>query len=146
MAFVPFVESDQPTMAAFNEKFQQNYEAMLANGFQIVTGSYAGTEDGSSAVDFVKDFFCGFKPRFFVLSASSTRIGYGTGDTTLGLVVWVEGVSTVTAGDIGSSTQRTLTFTQSNTGLRMHGQNIKAPHFNKSGQTYYWCAFGRKEE
>ena len=43
MAFVPFVETDQPTMAAFNEKFQQNYEAAVDAGLQVSTGTYVGT-------------------------------------------------------------------------------------------------------
>lgn len=43
MAFVPFVETDQPTMAAFNEKFQQNYEAAVGSCAKVITGTYVGT-------------------------------------------------------------------------------------------------------
>lgn len=42
MAFVPFVESDQPTMAAFNEKFQQILDVTLGADVKIETGSYVG--------------------------------------------------------------------------------------------------------
>lgn len=43
MAFVPFVESDQPTIAAFNEKFQQAIAAAIAGGKQIQKVGYVGT-------------------------------------------------------------------------------------------------------
>lgn len=43
MAFVPFTKDDQPTMAAFNEKFQQAIDEAVSRGVKIEVGSYVGT-------------------------------------------------------------------------------------------------------
>lgn len=47
MAFTPFTKDDRPTMANFNEKFQEaigsSVEQALADGVKIETGSYEGT-------------------------------------------------------------------------------------------------------
>ena len=43
MAFVPFTKDEQPTMAAFNEKFEQAIQQALADGVKIEVGSYVGT-------------------------------------------------------------------------------------------------------
>lgn len=43
MAFTPFVETDQPTMANFNEKFQECIQEAIEGGTEIFTGSYEGT-------------------------------------------------------------------------------------------------------
>lgn len=47
MAFVPFTKDEQPTMAAFNEKFEQAIgqaiQQALADGVKIEAGSYVGT-------------------------------------------------------------------------------------------------------
>lgn len=65
MAFVPFVESDQPTMAAFNEKFQQNYDAILAAAGKVEVGSYAGSGETS------KSFIFGFVPKIVFISGNN---------------------------------------------------------------------------
>ena len=43
MAFTPFVETDRPTMANFNEKFQECIQAAIDGGIQIESGRYMGT-------------------------------------------------------------------------------------------------------
>lgn len=43
MAFVPFTEADQPTMAAFNEKFRGAISEAVGSGLQLEVGSYIGT-------------------------------------------------------------------------------------------------------
>lgn len=43
MAFTPFVETDQPTMAAFNEKFQEAINAAIELGLTVEVGTYVGT-------------------------------------------------------------------------------------------------------
>lgn len=47
MAFTPFVDTDRPTMANFNEKFQEAITDAIAGGIagapKIETGSYVGT-------------------------------------------------------------------------------------------------------
>ena len=63
MGFVPFVEGDQPTMAAFNEKFTQAIEAAIAGGLVVETGSYVGLGGNvtvSLPVSGVPKFLCIF--------------------------------------------------------------------------------------
>jgi len=43
VAFTPFVETDQPTMANFNEKFQECIREATEGGTEIFVGSYVGT-------------------------------------------------------------------------------------------------------
>lgn len=43
MAFTPFVETDQPTMANFNEKFQELFKELFSSVAQTEYGMYIGT-------------------------------------------------------------------------------------------------------
>lgn len=58
MAFTPFIETDQPTMAAFNEKFQGAIEESLLRGAKVISGSYTGTgtygESNPTTIQFEK--------------------------------------------------------------------------------------------
>lgn len=49
MAFTPFTESDQPTMANFNEKFQEAIQAALDEDLKIEVGTYTGTGTGGAS-------------------------------------------------------------------------------------------------
>lgn len=72
MAFVPFVESDQPTMAAFNEKFQEAIEQATDDAVsaapKIVTGSYVGTDEITKTISFETApkivFICGYNMQY----------------------------------------------------------------------------------
>lgn len=44
MAFTPFTEADQPTMAKFNEKFQEAINDAVEKGVKVISGSYVGTD------------------------------------------------------------------------------------------------------
>lgn len=52
MAFTPFVDTDQPTMAEFNEKFQECIAEAFSHDVQIETGSYVGTGTNSITINF----------------------------------------------------------------------------------------------
>lgn len=109
---------------------------------KIVSGSYVGTESGNSETSFTKTFTFGFKPKLFILCNTYFKIGSGTGDYTQGLVIWVEGVTDVTAADRDLNYQRDLTFAQLDTGLKMDGATYQYPHFNSTQNTYRWIAVG----
>lgn len=49
MAFVPFTASDQPTMAAFNEKFQNLMTDIVDKGVHIEWVSYIGTGNSGAS-------------------------------------------------------------------------------------------------
>lgn len=74
MAFVPFVETDQPTMAAFNEKFQQNYDAAMEDGTHFQAFSYVGT--GKSGASSPNKLTFGFAPKFVLLFGDSTGYSF----------------------------------------------------------------------
>lgn len=60
MAFVPFTKDDQPTMAAFNGKFQQAIDEAVSRGVKIEVGSYVGT--GTYGSSNPNSLTFGFKP------------------------------------------------------------------------------------
>lgn len=74
MAFVPFTESDQPTMAAFNQKFKDAIQDGIDGGLQIIEGSYTGTgrygEGNENSLSFPKP------PKFLMIGGASGMKGY----------------------------------------------------------------------
>ena len=68
MAFTPFVETDRPSMANFNQKFldaiQQATDDAVGEAPKIATGSYVGTE-ASHTISLTFDF----PIKFFFISA-----------------------------------------------------------------------------
>ena len=77
MAFTPFVETDQPTMANFNEKFQECIQSALDLGVQIETGSYVGT--GSNGANSPNSLTFGFVPDFVIISSFGWEMDSGAG-------------------------------------------------------------------
>lgn len=69
MAFVPFVESDQPTMAAFNEKFQEAISTAMAADPTISVGSYTGNGQSSQTIQ------VGFSPSLVILIGDMLNSG-----------------------------------------------------------------------
>lgn len=67
MAFTPFVETDQPTMAEFNEKFQECIAEALSHDVQIETGSYVGTGVNPVTLTF------SFTPQFVIIGRDYTK-------------------------------------------------------------------------
>ena len=74
MAFTPFTESDQPTMAAFNQKFKEAIQDGIDGGLQMVEGSYTGTgrygEGNKNSLSFPKP------PKLFIIGDAAGRLGF----------------------------------------------------------------------
>lgn len=73
MAFTPFIESDQPTMAAFNEKFSAAISAAIDGaldvGIKVEVGSYVGTGTYGSSNPTSLTF--DFVPKLIILECNS---------------------------------------------------------------------------
>ncbi|WP_298030305.1 hypothetical protein [uncultured Dysosmobacter sp.] len=67
MAFTPFVESDQPTMAAFNEKFRELIAEAVGQAPKIEMGSYVGT--GTSGKENPVCLTFNFVPKLIAIGA-----------------------------------------------------------------------------
>ena len=72
MAFVPFTKDDQPTMAAFNERFQQVIDEAVSRGVKIEVGSYVGTN--TYGADNPNSLTFRFKPKLVFVFGRSENI------------------------------------------------------------------------
>ena len=138
MAFVPFVESDQPTMAAFNEKFQQNYDAAVAAGLKIKVGSYTGTGMAGSSNQNKLSF--GFKPQFLFVTRETSKTGatYGYYFTAVRGVKSAMSVRSL-GGDSSLAGQVTLTWGDAD--ISFYGYDAE-DQLNAANTTYYYFAIG----
>lgn len=130
MAFVPFVETDQPTMAAFNEKFQQNFEAAVNAGVQIAVGDYVGTGESS------KSLVLGFIPYLVIVGGD-----YGYPEDTVSMVrgsAYARHYAGSNAGGVVavSWNEKMVSWTAYD----------ESEAFNSPGKQYRYVAIGRKEE
>lgn len=136
MAFVPFVETDQPTMAAFNEKFLQSIEEAaedaLSKSLQIETGSYVGTGNSLDKRNFT---FNGV-PKLFLLSEAKTTANYA---------LWYKGITTVKSSGSGSS-YPTISVAGNVLTLTRYSGSPANMHYNAASTTYYYMAITQKEE
>lgn len=138
MAFVPFVESDQPTMAAFNEKFQQNYEATIAAAGKVETGSYVGTGT-TTAVKIT----CSFTPKLIVIAGLS--VGETYTHINMGLVSEIGGVALLdNTNYYGVEAEQLKGMAVSVSGnevaISANDNGKYWRHCNLSGVTYNWVA------
>ena len=81
MAFTPFIESDQPTMAAFNEKFSEAISTAI-NGaldadIKVETGSYTGT--GKYGKSNPNRLTFDFVPKLVIVSGQGNSSNTGAG-------------------------------------------------------------------
>lgn len=140
MAFVPFVESDQPTMLAFNEKFQQNYEAALEFGLDVVVGSYTGT--GAYGKENPTKVNLPFKPSIFMVRKAGESLPQFS-------CLALYGSESVTYPN-DSNSEITAQFAWGvNFVSYYNGLNASlgpAYQFNASGIKYEYVAIGKKEE
>ncbi len=123
MAFTPFTESDQPTMAAFNEKFQGIIEELVGQLAKIETGSYVGT--GTYGAENPNTLTFSFVPKCVFVGTSLCWIyGQTDGDVIHG---------TANKSCVLAWTDKTLTW-----------YNADFPHiqFNMEGTTYHYVAIG----
>lgn len=134
MAFTPFVETDQPTMANFNEKFQEAIQAAIDGGTQVSTGSYVGTgaygstNKNSVTLDFSPLFFC---------------VGITNGEDTLGMIWW-SGLTKIEVGTSAVSTTNIISV--SGKTISWYCTGTAYSQLNESGKKYYYFAIGQKEE
>lgn len=133
MAFVPFTKDDQPTMAAFNEKFQQAIDEAVSRGVKIEVGSYVGT--GTYGKTNPNSLTFGFEPKLVLIG----EVGWNY------FTVLFNGIGIVMAG--GSNIKMTST---SFSGKTVSWYNIDeytgSPKYrvqmNESGFVYHYIAIG----
>lgn len=146
MAFTPFIESDQPTMAAFNEKFSEAISTAINGaldaGTKLETGSYVGTGTYGSANPCSLTF--DKLPKAIIISNVKESSGYcatgiilPTENTTIGAV----------HGDINNdSISQRLIVTISGTTVKWYStyssssSNINAAHQLNASGTYAYIA------
>lgn len=133
MAFVPFVESDQPTMAAFNEKFQQNFDAAVNACAKIAAGSYVGT--GKAGISNPNRVTVGFRPKLLIV--------YDREYSEYFHLHIAESPSSDSVRKNGTSVSWTglKTFSVADDGISWYGSSAYA-QFDVSGNTYDWVAIG----
>ena len=147
MAFVPFTKEDQPTMAAFNEKFQQAIDQAIVGGVKIEVGSYVGT--GTYGSSNKNSLTFGFEPKFVHIACQTPN--NNSNAFRPHTWVWVKGSgfmytddSYQSSGDVGRTyctvTQSGNTISWYNSvGTNYSPTNCQA---NVSGKTYNYLAIG----
>lgn len=145
MAFVPFTKDEQPTMAAFNEKFEQAIEQALADGTKIEVGSYVGT--GTYGSSNKNSLTFSFDPKVVIIIG---RGSYGSQSIFVRNAPWSIGfridanIGSTAATEQGYSyikTTSNLATWGSNRLSWYHTKNADAQE-NTSGSTYYYAAIG----
>ena len=126
MAFVPFTKEDQPTMAAFNEKFQQAIDQAIVGGVKIEVGSYVGTGTKGSANPNSLTF--GFEPKGLILS-TLTNADYVT--------IAYRGQTTV-----NTKSSSNAYFTWAGNVVSWYNDTNTDYQLNTSGITYNYIAIG----
>ena len=129
VAFTPFVETDQPTMAAFNGKFQELLQAALDSDVKIGNGSYVGT--GKYGQENPNSLTFSFFPRFLMIA------GYQGSDTLMGFTA-VGGLTLFRVGTQGFST---IPITLSGNTVTWYSSGMYL-QMNASGTTYQYFAIG----
>lgn len=127
MAFVPFIETDQPTMAAFNEKFQALHDEVV----KFEKGSYVGTgasgSENPTVINFQSEPFA-----VFITDES---------DSTISLAfVGQSGFADSAGGVVYQKNKTQLSFySTARTGAASYQQNA-------SQTTYHYVGLCLKEE
>ena len=124
MAFVPFTKDDQPTMEAFNEKFQQAIDEAVSRGVKIEVGSYVGTGTSSATITL------GYKPDFLAVFYKG-RSGSNEQYHGFALPDFPWATSNVTM----------LAITETGFTVSYNFTNGSLSYLNKSGVTYGYIAF-----
>lgn len=145
MAFVPFVESDQPTMANFNEKFQQ----AIAAGTQFAHGSYTGS--GTYGASNPTKLTFPFKPYAVIVAVATQVVDTTASGATVksysvaGGFPWIRGmdVGLVSRGfnTSGFNSVSSCNLTWGDDFISFYSSSASS-QFNYSGATYYYMAIG----
>lgn len=138
MAFIPFTEEDRPTMAAFNEKFQQAIQEAVTLAPNVAIGSYVGTGKYGSSNPNTLNF--SFKPKILCISSSSAAVCVAlNGETSNGIVTR----SPMGTGEIQN---HVVTFSVSENSISWFSNSTTGGdgvvQLNKLGMTYNYTAIG----
>lgn len=129
MAFVPFTKDDQPTMAAFNEKFQQIFNlADSKTEMEILT--YVGT--GTYGPDNPNSLSFKSRPSFVVIFASQYMGGVYAADR---FPIMINGEKNIVAFDMFTEeySEQSALFQGHDSSADSFGGKISA-----DGKTLYW--------
>lgn len=129
MAFVPFTESDQPTMAAFNEKFQNAIDEAVLLGHKVVTGSYTGK--GTYGSENKNTVSIPYTPLFFLIQREYRSM---TGSH------FVSFFSTGTYFTTGSTITGRLTVSSFGKAVSWYSSQSETEQMNVSGDKYNYLA------
>lgn len=143
MAFTPFVETDRPSMANFNQKFldaiQQATDDAVGEAPKIATGSYAGT-GAAHTISLTFDFPIEF---FFISALDTVAVDSITRDFSSGyylagskrMIVFEQGLSAYGLPITLSDDRKTISWAGS------ASSNAQERTFNAL-TTYYYKAIG----
>ena len=146
MAFTPFTENDAPTMAAFNEKFEQIDAAVadaIANGTKIKIGSYKGAGTAGSANPNSLSF--DFEPKLVIVVYGDAT---NNSEHDYYQLIMVRGAAKaqyrMSEGMSFSNVPNTLTWGERSVSWAFtnSGSSYAAWQFNASGKQYNYIAFG----
>ena len=145
MAFTPFVETDQPTMAGFNEKFLSCINDAVSRAPHIVSGSYIGTgQVGSSHPNTL--IFSEFRPDIVIISAEAST---NSREGAMAVFIWgnpTPGVFDLASGGILSAQYNDQTLSwYAISAIGYNGTDQAASQstqLNRTGMTYRYVAIG----
>lgn len=144
MAFTPFTELDQPTMEAFNEKFQEciseSVTRALGADVKMEAGSYVGT--GEYGAGTPNSLTLGITPKLLiVVPQNETFSSHSAYMVTVNPQQrsWIERSVGNSAGDHG------VTLTWTNKTVSWYNETNAERQLNSMGITYLWVAFGMGE-
>ncbi len=137
MAFTPFTESDQPTMANFNEKFQQaiaEAKGQAIAGRYFASGSYVGT--GGTNADNPTRLNFPFKPKVLFVTYKAQNKDY--------LYDWKFFIYPLDYCSIYAELAKVLRayVTWGNNYVSWYVLDNASAQLNANGTTYYYFALG----
>ena len=138
MAFTPFTEQDQPTMANFNEKFQEAIQAAVDEDLKIEVGTYTGTGTGGDSHP--NQLTLGLNCNLLLITPSDIKVsGSTTTDLLLANSVGGMSFSSSQTYDVGGSLIRVSVSgnTVSYYGIDQYAQ------MNQRGVNYTYVAIGK---
>lgn len=147
MAFTPFVETDQPTMAKFNEKFQDAISDAIAGGIaggiagspKIMTGSYIGTGTFLSSSPNTLTF--PFTP---IIWGVFRMVSMGGVDLSLpNIILWDNDYKNMNVSMYTRSDSTTTQFVTINgNSVSWYSSSSGEHQLNANGTTYHYFAIG----
>ena len=142
MAFTPFVETDAPTMAAFNQKFAQAIEeaesGALARGTKFAKGSYKGTNKSGASNPNTLTF--DFAPQVVII-AYANNVAIFVRDCNMASVYGSGGIN-VNSSVLGWYISNVTWGEKSLSWYVAGGTSMNDTQLNASAYTYNYIAIG----